>query len=140
MNKTLIVLLALTVALGGCGRKPKDDPMMPSAEELAARDKRPLVAQVTNLTFDRYPGGVILRATGLPPDQGWWDADLVSRGVDANGVQTYDFRVSPPDAASSANTVQSRQITAAVSISDIKLQSIRRIVVQGASNALTVTP
>ncbi len=149
MKKSLIVLLTLTVALGGCGRVREsrlnpfnwfgggaraEAPVAPTAAVSA--DKRALVAQVTGVTFDRYPGGTIIRATGLPPSQGWWDAELVARPVDENGVLVYDFRVFPPDAGAGTGPAQSREITVAVAISDIKMEPIRRIVVQGAGNAL----
>ena len=47
----------------------------------------------------------------------------------------YDFRVFPPLEATAVNRPQSREITVAISISDIKLQAVTQIVVQGANNA-----
>ena len=94
-----------------------------------------LVADVTGLVIEPFPGGVLVRATGLPPSQGFWDAELVARPIDDKGVLIYDFRVFPPLQTTAANRPQSREITVATSISDSKLQTITQIVVQGANNA-----
>lgn len=148
MRKTLIACLALTIALGGCGRI-RDSRLNPfnwfdrveRVEQVApttetAADGRALVGQVTELKFDPYPGGVIVRATGLPPTQGWWEAELVARDLDEDGVLVYDFRVFAPLTQTPSSTQRSREITAAASLSDAKLARITRIVVQGQSNAL----
>lgn len=150
MRKPLIVVLALTLALGACGRirdsrlnpfnwfearATQVERVEPQADATAA-DERALMAQVTHVTFDPYPGGVILRATGLPPTQGWWSAELVARPLDEDGVQVYDFRVFAPPGAPDVGPARSREITAAVSIPDIRMAQIRRVVVQGASNAM----
>lgn len=156
MRKTLIILIAASVVLGGCGRVRNSwvNPfnwfgggatevaqVSPAATEestgtVLPTDPRPLVAQVTAVDFDTFQGGVIVRATGLPPNQGWWDADLVARPVDADGVLVFDFRINAPMADQPAGTARSREVTAAASVSAYKMQSIRRVVVQGASNAM----
>ena len=38
---------------------------------VAPTDDRVLVAQVLEMSVDKTPGGAIIRATGLPPSQGW---------------------------------------------------------------------
>ena len=51
-------------------------------------DPRPLINQITDLKLERVPGGAILRATGLPPTQGYFDGALLlmNRGQPVNGV------------------------------------------------------
>ena len=49
----------------------------------------------------------------------------------------YDFRVFPPVTDTPQGTPMSREITVGVSISSVKLDPIREIVVQGANNALS---
>lgn len=98
-------------------------------------DPRPLVDQVLTMVVEPYPGGAIIRATGLPPTQGFWQAELEPLAVDDNGVLVYEFRVFPPIIDRRPGTQASREITVATSLSDIKLQGITRIVVQGAQNA-----
>ncbi len=99
-------------------------------------DKRLLVTQVTDLTLEKMPGGVIIRATGLPPTQGYWEAELVARPIE-DGTIIYDFRVFPPITAQIASTTRSREVTVAAYLSNVKLDSIRQITVQGSANART---
>ncbi len=138
-------LIALTV-LSACGglRDSRLNPMnwfgrsQPAAQvqvAAAPTDPRALVDQVLSMTVESYPGGAIVRATGLPPTQGYWQAELVARPLDENGVLVLDFRVFPPIAAAGVINQQSREITVAYNLSDIKLQGISEIVVQGAGNA-----
>lgn len=98
-------------------------------------DPRPLVASVTGLVVEPYPGGAIVRATGLPPSQGWWEAELVGLPIDENGVQVFEFHVFPPPAPTPSGLPQSREITVAAAISTIRLERVREIVVQGATNS-----
>lgn len=100
-----------------------------------APDPRPLVDQVLSMVVEPYPGGAIIRATGLPPTQGYWEAELEPLPIDENGVLVYEFRVFPPIVDRRSGTQQSREVTVATALSDIKLQGITRIVVQGALNA-----
>lgn len=102
-----------------------------------ARDQRLLVADVISLSVDPYSSGAIVRATGIPPTQGWWDAELVARPIDENGVLVYDFRVFPPLTNTPQGNTRSREITAGASISNTRLDQVREIVVQGANNALS---
>lgn len=103
----------------------------------AAKDQRLLVADVISLSVDPYSSGAIVRATGIPPTQGWWDAELVARPIDEDGVLVYDFRVFPPLTNTPPGTPRSREITVGTSISAVRLDQVREIVVQGANNALS---
>ena len=98
-------------------------------------DPRALVDRVISLSIDSYPGGAIVRATGLPPSQGWWSAELVARPVDEKGVLVYDFRVFPPPGPTPPGPQQSREIAVAADLTDRDLAGITQIVVQGANDA-----
>lgn len=100
-------------------------------------DRRALVQQVTRAVLEPMPGGLILRATGLPPTQGYWEADLVPRPVGEDGVLVFDFRVYPPLGDEPVSTVVSREVVVATFISDIRLAQISGIVVQGETNSLS---
>lgn len=155
MNRrtALLATLAFPLAAAGCGRI-RDSKLNPfnwfgraRREKQAtvlkpneAADGRLLIREVTELKVEKTQGGAIIRATGLPPSQGWWEAELVSetRGrPDEDGVLTYRFLVFPPLKPTPASTPRSRQLTAAVHLSDIRLEAVRRIVVQGETNALS---
>jgi hypothetical protein len=110
--------------------------LVPAAPE----DPRPLVAEIVEVTAEPMPGGAILTVTARAATQGWWDAHLVLRegeGTDP-AAPVYDFRVQPPPAPMPVSTPQSREITAAVFLSDDELEGVRSITVQGAANARAV--
>lgn len=148
MTRTIAALLIAAVAITGCGRI-RDSKINPfnwfggSKEEVVQvvdgvpQDPRPLVQEVTALEVARQPGGAIVTATGLPPTQGWYDAELIAEGNGTvkDGVLTYRFVVNQPLELRRASTPQSREVTAAVFLSEIRLQSVSKIVVQGASNS-----
>ncbi len=101
----------------------------------APRDPRALVQQVIGLAVEEVPGGAIVRATGLPPTQGYWQAELVPQPVDETGRLVLEFRVFPPVETMRAGTQPSREVVVALYLSNYKLEAIREIVVQGEANA-----
>lgn len=146
MKTPLLAALSLVVVLGACqsrlnpfnwfGRSaPVETVLITEAE---AADPRALVDEVLSLSIEPFPGGAIIRAEGRSAVQGYWDAELVPRPIEKEGVQVYDFRILPPITATDVNTPRSRQVAVAVSLSDIKLEGINQIIVQGARNARAV--
>lgn len=149
----LLAAFALPLALAGCGRMRESrlNPLNWFGRARRARtaatlkpneaaDGRLLIREVTEMQVEQSQGGAIIRAAGLPPTQGWWKAELVSetRGrPDEDGVLTYRFLVYQPLTQTRVSTPQSRMVTAAVFLSDIKLEAVARIVVQGESNSLS---
>ncbi len=107
-----------------------------------SRDIRPLIPVVSTVVLERTTSGVILRATGVPPTQGWFEADLVSetRGEPVSGVLTLDFRAVPPAGQTLQSTQQSREIVVGRFISSFDLAKIREIRVVGETNVVTVRP
>lgn len=141
-----LVVLGLGLALAGCGglrqsklnpfnwfkkSQPRETIVLPDEQA----DARPLVDTVLTMAVEPIPGGAVVRARGVTPTQGWWDAELVARDVDEKGVLIYEFRLVPPTGQTDVNTQQSREIDVAIYISDVKLAAVREIVVQGAKNA-----
>lgn len=98
-------------------------------------DTRGLVEQVLSLTIEPTPQGALVRATGVSPMQGYYDAELVARPVDENGVLVFDFRIMPPPVQKPVGAVRTREVTVAAALSTRALEGIREIVVQGATNA-----
>lgn len=147
--RILIVTMLLAASLSGCSRVAESrlnpfnwfgqsEPEPPAV--VVVQDRRPLVAQVTELAVERTPGGAIIRATGLPPTQGWFAAELVRatpEGASAD-VLVYSFRAVPPRDAERVSTVQSRELTVAVHLTDLELAGVRVIRVTGAQNARSV--
>lgn len=148
MRKPLLAIMALALTISACGRiaESRLNPFnwFGRSERVAttatqtgiSADGRQLVDQVITLSLDRTPGGGILRATGLPPTQGFWDAELVARPVE-DGALVYDFRVFPPPGGAAVSTQRSREVVVATFIPDTRLAGLRQITVQGARSALS---
>ncbi|WP_434620367.1 hypothetical protein [Tabrizicola sp. M-4] len=149
MQRRVLLGLGAVMVVASCGRiresrlnpfnwfgRARRREAVPAAPE-APQDPRLLVAEVVSLSVDPYSTGAIVRAKGIPPSQGWWEAELVPRPIDENGVLVYDFRVFPPLIETPAGTPRSREITVAASLSTVALDPVTEIVVQGATNALS---
>jgi len=151
ISKTL-TLFVTAIALSGCGSG--DSSLNPfswfSQEEPVERlddveiapviEDRPLVQSVVSVATERLPGGIIVRATGLPPVQGWFDAQLVREGgaTAGTGVIVYSFRARAPEEQTRVSTQQSRELVAGAYLSDIELAGVSSIRVLAASNARTI--
>jgi hypothetical protein len=150
MKRALVGVMVLGLALSGCGfGKSRLNPFnwfgaprqgAPVATYAAPQDTRGLIDTVVTLNVEPYTGGVIVRATGVPPTQGFWDAALVALPVDDKGQLVYEFRIKPPTTTAAAGTQPSREIAVAASVSTYTLQGISSITVQGARNALKARP
>lgn len=142
------VLVACALVLTGCARvsESRFNPFnwfggSRSEERVATvqerSDPRPLVARITALRVERTPSGAIIRATGVPPTQGWYAGELVPEADGpVGGVLAYRFRAAPPLESARVSTQQSRELVVAVSVSSITLADTRVIRVIGAGNAL----
>lgn len=152
MTRHAIAALAALALVAGCATV-RDSRLNPfnwfgrsaetraaAAAPRAAADPRRAVAQVTALAVEPTAGGAIVRATGLPPTQGHWDVSLVPEPAeDGSDELVYRMLVAPPPVPRPAGTPMSREVTAGVFLSAIRLEGIRRITVAGEANARTVT-
>ena len=148
MTRPLIAALVLSLTLSACGAAresrfnpfnwfggSRSEPTSLGQTELFV-DNRALVAQVTSLAIERTSTGAIVRAEGLTPTQGWWDAELVPqtslRPID--GIVVYEFRIASPGRETRVSTPQSRAVSVATTLSQAQLDEIREVVVIGAEN------
>ena len=109
-------------------------PLVPAGRQSTIIDNRPLVQSVLSMSVDRSPSGAVVRATGLAPAQGFFNAELVPQGIN-NGVLTLAFRAQSPAAFEGVGPDQSRRITAAYVVEAGELASIRSVRVEAATNA-----
>ncbi|MGV8987049.1 MAG: hypothetical protein ACOH2H_12290 [Cypionkella sp.] len=149
MKRALILVTVLGLGLAGCGfGKSKLNPFnwfgnsTPRQGTAVALykpvvDPRGMIAQILTLKVDPYPGGAIVRATGVPPTQGFWDASLVKLPVEDTGKLVFEFRISPPTTPAPAGTQPSREVTVATDLTDFQLQGISTIEVRAAQNAMS---
>lgn len=149
--RSIAVFLLSAVVLTGCAAVSESglNPLnwfgdAESTETTAAPveenlDPRPLVDQITSLTIEPTPAGAIIRATGLPPTQGWHSAELLATGDGpVGGVLQYRLHAIAPDAQTAVSTAQSRELRVAVALTDAELSQIRVIQVIGAGNIQSV--
>jgi hypothetical protein len=115
------------------------DAVVPVATEFQA-DPRPLVDRLLSMQIESHSSGVIVRATGLPPTQGYWNAELVALPLDADGKLVLEFHLVPPGPGAPAINQRSREITVAYDVTAFQLANISRIEVRSASNSMTKTP
>ena len=151
-----VLTVTICLALAGCGNASSSnlnpfnwfgggsETVAVLAPDGTPVDPRPLIAQVTEAAAERVPGGVIVRATGLPPTMGYWSADLVPADrdlrPDEDGVLTLDFRALPPISAQPAGSPGARQIVAGFFLSDQTLEGVRSVAVRGEANSRSVRP
>lgn len=143
MTRPLLALLILGTTLGGCNRlnpgtwlNSGGDTPAPTAIAVV-EDARPLIAQVTEVSIDRTPNGAIIRATGAAPTEGWYGPALIPQAVQPDGTLVLKFHATAPTGDMPTGTALSRQIVAATALPNATLANARRIVVQGATNALS---
>jgi len=118
-----------------------------AAQSLAPRrgyaldvDTRPMVDQVTALAVERTASGVIVRATALPPSDGYYDAGLVLVAPTNSRELRYEFRARPPAQVIRVASPFQRRIIAAVHLTNPQLIGIRRIVVVAQRNSRSARP
>jgi hypothetical protein len=147
MKRVLILGSVLGLTLAGCG-KGNLNPLhwfkaRKGAEVQAYAppvDPRGLIEKVISLQIDPARTGVLVRATGLPPTQGFWDAALVAQPSDGSGHLVFEFRIFPPTVPNAAGTKSSREITAVASVTKFQLDGVTSIEVKGAQNAMSAQP
>ncbi len=153
MQKPLIATMAMLLFLGACGgvRESRLNPLnwfgRESTETLVPQggwnrpiDNRALVPVVTDIELTPTSTGALLRATGLPDTQGWWDVELraLNNGRPVDGALVYEFVIAAPRADAAISTEASRLVTAGVAIPASRLSGLRQITVRGATNARTI--
>jgi hypothetical protein len=143
----VILSLALVTSLAACGYSRLNpfnwfggdrETRVEAAESSTPDDPSRLVAEVVDLAVEPTTTGAIIRATGLPPVQGFWEAELIEVERTESEV-VYEFRVLPPLQATRVSTPQSREVITGTQLTNFELRGIRTITVIGAQNRRTVS-
>jgi hypothetical protein len=141
-----ILLISLIISLSACGNSRLNPLNLfggdreervrvdPDAAQGTPADPRPLVTEITQLSIEGTTSGAILRATGVTPAQGYFDAELVL--VELNeGAVVFEFRAAAPTGQATPG-VQS--IIAGVTLTNGELAGVRTITVVAAQNRRTI--
>lgn len=163
MRKSLLVLVAASLVLAGCGGwgtsrvNPKNwfghsrpvaadsarNPLMPARSRMFARakaeDKSLPIARVTELRIEPTTTGAIVYAAGVAGRQGPYQAELrpVSTSEEtAAGTLVLSFLVVYPPYDTPAGSALSRTVHEAHTLSAQDLRAIKMIRVTGRDNAL----
>ena len=145
MIAPIVILSVVGISLAGCATRLNpfnwfggDREERVSVEEVVeVLDNRQLAGEVLSLQADALPGGAIINAIGLPPTQGYWEADLVETSREG-GTLMMEFRIFPPLTPTPAGTQRSREVLAGRYMSTQDLDGIRTIVVQGQNNRRSI--
>ncbi len=142
----LTLLLTLTLSLTACGTflNPFNwfgnsrEQRISVVETTEQVDPRPLVTEVLALSIESVPQGAIVRATGLPPIQGYWAGELILVERTERAL-TYEFRAVPPFEQTRAGPQRSRELIVGLELDEFELAGIRSITVIGAQNRRTAS-
>ncbi|MBK5928734.1 hypothetical protein [Rhodobaculum claviforme] len=126
---------------GGSTSRTVEATAIPEGGFAEVIDNRPAVAEVIDMAVEPAQGGAIVRATGLPPTQGWWDAELRPDGdlAPVDGELTLRFVLAPPRQETRQGPARSREVSAGLFVPASVLAQTRRVTVIGERNARTVT-
>lgn len=141
-----LLLVSLILTLGACGSRlnplnwfggEREQRITVQTREGAAAEVTPFVyiSEITQLSIEQTTSGAIVRATGVTPVQGYYNADLIL----AERTETtlvYDFYALPPEGNRSAGL---QEIVAGAELSVGELQGIRTITVVAQNNRRTVS-
>ena len=145
MIARILILSVVAISLAGCATRLNPfnwfggdrEERVTAPEVVEIIDNRQLAGEVLSLRADALPGGAIINAIGLPPTQGYWEADLVETSREG-GTLTMEFRIFPPVTPSAEGSQRSREVLAGHYMSTQDLDGIRTIVVQGQNNRRSI--
>ncbi|MFO6463548.1 hypothetical protein [uncultured Jannaschia sp.] len=143
---TRIIAGTALLALVGCGvGQSRLNPLnwfgrdtSETIEVARATTSQPVVDQVLSLEAAQTPGGAIISTVGLPPTQGFWEAELVQVPADDPGVLLLEFRILPPVTRQPVGTQPSREVLAGRVFTTQDLAGVRTITVRGARNQRSI--
>lgn len=114
--------------------------LLPARALVQFIDTRPLINQITALVAENTASGVIFRATGLAPSEGYHSADLVAvASVKANEL-VFEFRARPPENVARIGPTRLRELVAGVHLTHAQLIGIRIVRVVAGRNSRSVRP
>ena len=114
--------------------------LAPARGYVQAVDTRPLIDQITALVAEKTASGVIFRATGLAPSEGYHSAELVAIASAKTNELVYEFRARPPKNRVRIGPTRLREVVAGVHLTRARLMGIRVVRVIAGRNSRSVRP
>ena len=115
-------------------RKRSEEPIVPQLAQTI--DKRAFIPFVKSAVLDSTKGGSILRVVGDTGVQGYHDIGLVQSDDSTPELLVFEFRATLPKPGQAANTERSKQVHAAVFVSDFTFPSAKGILIRAAQNTI----
>ena len=123
-----------------------DNPLIPVSTGIFSSDGRrddfyggSPIQTVTEVTLERVPGGLLIRATGVSLTQGAYDVRLTPVSEDENpqdGVLAYRLEAMKNEDIAAQGTIASRTVTVARKLTDQELGDTRIVRVSGVQNTV----
>ncbi|MBF9036300.1 hypothetical protein HKCCE2091_18810 [Rhodobacterales bacterium HKCCE2091] len=144
MAMRVVILLGAVLTLAACESRlnpwnwfgnAREERVAVEAAPAVPEDPRGLVDQVQRVSVDRLPTGAVVTAIGIPPRQGYWEAELVEVGREGGNL-VLEFRIAEPITPTDVGSPRSREVYAAFDLSNHDLAEIRQITVEGARNRM----
>jgi hypothetical protein len=99
----------------------------------------PVPVPLRRAEAERGLHGVIVRAEGIAPTQGYWGAELrPAAGPDAAGVLGFQLVAVPPPAPEAVGPERTRVLTAGVFLPNLALEDLSAVRVAGAAGVRTL--
>lgn len=149
--KNCVVLSTSILILAGCSEgnlgnlNPltwfgNDSQTAESSVDSVLVDNSVMVPQVTNLAQFPITNGLIISASGMPNTQGFYNPVLLPLNdeMPMDGYLNYELRASAPKEETNVGTYRSRQLDAALTITEDKLKNIIGIRVIALENSLQI--
>ncbi|MEM6888235.1 MAG: hypothetical protein AAF636_08870 [Pseudomonadota bacterium] len=158
MRIAIAPLLIVTLIVSGCGLFGRNDtaalpttentnPLIPESTGVFDRGRNQVVVYpglpvdtVTELSVERVPGGALIRAQGVAAVQGAYAVQLTPASPDlapVDGVLTFRLEAIRPEKPLGVGTAASREVTAALRLTDDALSGVRTVRVEALQNAQT---
>ncbi|MFQ5622719.1 MAG: hypothetical protein ACE5FS_04910 [Paracoccaceae bacterium] len=130
MKRWIVFFVACTV-LAGCAFKMPNIPFLGIGDDAkkskaAVVDPTQLLPDVTDAKLEPVADGMILRATGIAPRQGYHGASLVAVGAEGSTIR-FQIRAIPPAFATPQGPPRSRRLLVARVLSFKEMKGIRTI-------------
>ena len=114
-------------SFGSVGSAGGNDDTVVAVTRTEYIDPRAFVNVIKSITSERTRGGTILRVVGEVPGQGYYNVDLVPVVSENSREMLFEFRAAAPRFPQPGPTTRSREIYAAIFVSELEQPGARTL-------------